>query len=245
MLRRTRTDVGRELPQINKIIHTVDYDHAAVEKANDIAKTLAIKATTGTFMEKGQASRELDAFARHQTGVAKASYVAEFVKILLENDEPVLLAGYHHDVYDEWKEQLAEYKPAFFTGNETASQKEKSKQAFMSGDTNLLIMSIVSGAGIDGLQQRCKTVVIGELDYSGNRMQQLIDRVNRDGQTEQVTVFFLVCDDGSDPVMMNIVGLKNSQSHGIIDPTLDVLETYSDESRAKMLAEYYLKKKHL
>ncbi len=245
MLRRTRKDVGRELPPINKIIHTIDYDHAQAEKAADIARVLAIKATTGSFIERGQASRELDAFARHQTGVAKAAYIAEFVKILLDNDEPVLLGLWHRDVYDTIAKELKDYNPVFYSGEETQKQKDESKAAFISGKSKLLVMSIRSGVGIDGLQNVCNTVVIGELDYSGQIMNQFITRVDRDGQPQQVTVFYLVCDDGSDPVLMDIVGLKNSQSHGIIDPLLATPEQYSDESRAKLLADYYLKKRSI
>lgn len=245
MLRRTRKDVGRELPPTNKIIHTIDYDHAQADKAADIARMLAIKATTGSFIERGQASRELDAFARHQTGVAKAQYIVEFVKILLDNDEPVLLGIWHRDVYDVIERELREYNPVFYSGEETQKQKDTSKNAFINGESKLLVMSIRSGVGIDGLQNVCNTVVIGELDYSGKIMEQFITRVDRDGQPEQVTVFYLVCDDGSDPVLMDIVGLKNSQAHGIVDPLLAVSEQHSDESRAKLLADYYLKKRNI
>ncbi len=241
-LRRTRADVGRELPEVNKIVHTVGYDSDEAKKASEIAKTLAIKVTSGNFMERGQAARELDILLRHNTGVAKAKEVAEYVKILLENGEPVLLAGWHREVYEIWMRELAEYNPMLYTGSESPVQKEKTKQAFISGETNLMIISLRSGVGLDGLQERCKFVVFGELDWSPKIHDQVIARADRDGQKEQVTAIFLVTDYGSDPVIIDLLGLKASQSHNIIDPMKAVANRHSDESRIKLLAESFLKK---
>jgi SNF2 family DNA or RNA helicase len=246
MIRRTREEVGRELPQVNKIIQTVDYDEDAVKNAEEIATQLAIRVTTGSFVERGVAARDLDIFVRHNTGVAKARGVAEYCKILLDNNEPIVLAGWHRDVYDIWMEELAYYKPVMYTGSESPAQKEKAKEAFISGKTNCFIISLRSGIGLDGLQKRCNTVVIGELDWSPQVHNQVIGRVDRDGRdvNEQVTAIYLVSDCGSDPLIINMLGIKASQSHGIINPLASGIdEQYSDDSRIKLLAQKYLDKK--
>jgi SNF2 family DNA or RNA helicase len=243
MLRRTRADVGRELPPINKIVATVDYDAKEVQNAEDLARILAVKATTGTFVERGQAGRELDIFIRHMTGVSKAKSVADYVRILLESGEPVLLAGWHRDVYEIWMRELADFKPAMYTGSESPTQKQATKDAFVNGDTNLMIISLRSGVGLDGLQHRCKMVVFGELDWSPKVHDQVIARADRDGQKEQVTAIYLVSDFGSDPLVIDILGLKSSQSQSIVDPMATVTQQYSDESRIKLLAQQFLNKK--
>lgn len=247
MLRRTRKEVGRELPPINTIVHTVEYDEAEVQKAENIARQLAIRATTGSFMERGVAARDLDIFVRHSTGVAKAKGVAEYVKILLDNNEPIILVGWHRDCYDIWLKELADYNPVMYTGSETPAQKEKSKEAFIKGETNLFIISLRSGVGLDGLQEVCTTVVFGELDWSPKIHDQVTGRTNRDRKDEQkqVTAIYLVSDCGSDPLIIDLLGLKASQSHGIMNP-LDtgIQEQYSDESRIQLLAKRYLEKKH-
>jgi SNF2 family DNA or RNA helicase len=244
LLRRTRAEVGRELPPINTIVHTVGHDEDEVHKADALARQLALKVTTGSFVERGQAARELDMLARQVTGVSKARGVAEYVKILLENNVAVILAGWHREVYSIWLEELAEYKPVMYTGSESPKQKEDSKQAFLKGETNLFIISLRSGVGLDGLQHRCNTVVVGELDWSPKVHDQLIARSDRDGQKEQVTAIFLVSDYGSDPVIIDLLGLKSSQSHNIIDPLKPVANKHTDESRIKILAQKYLEKKH-
>jgi len=243
MLRRTRKEVGMELPPINKIVHTVSYDEDEVEKADELARKLAIKVTTGSFEERGQASRELDMLVRQATGVSKARSVAEYVKMLLENGEPIVLAGWHRDVYDIWLEELKEFKPVMYTGTESPAQKEKAKMAFINGETNLFIISLRSGIGLDGLQKRSSIVVVGELDWSPKVHDQLIGRLDRDGQEEQVTAIFLTSEYGSDPLIIDMLGIKASQSHNIINPLQAVDEQYTDESRIKLLAQKYLSKK--
>jgi SNF2 family DNA or RNA helicase len=241
-LRRTRQEVGRELPIVNTIVHTVGYDNHEVQKIEHLARQLAMKVTTGTFHERGEASRELDMLVRQNTGVAKAKEVAAYVRILLEEGEPVILAAWHRAVYEIFLEELHDFNPVMYTGSESGNQKEKSKQAFINGETNLFILSLRSGVGMDGLQKRCNTIVIAELDWTPSIHHQLIGRIDRDGQGKQVTAIYLVCDEGSDPDIVDLLALKSSQSHGIIDPLKSVQAQHTDESRIKLLAERYLKK---
>lgn len=236
MLRRVRQ--GRP---VNTIVQEVPYDATVAAEAEDLARALAIKVTTGSFAERGQAARELDIFARQVTGVAKARHVAAFVAMLLDAGTPVLLAGWHREVYDIWLEALKDYAPAMYTGTESPSAKERAKQSFVSGETDLMIISLRSGAGLDGLQFRCATVVVGELDWSPKVHEQLIGRVDRPGQVaDEVTAIYCHADNGSDPLIINTLGLKASQARGITDPLAGVEHVYSDESRIKMLAERYL-----
>ena len=86
-------------------------------------------------------------------------------------------------------------------------------------------------------------VVIGELDWSPEVHKQLIGRVNREGQEGQVTAIYLVSDSGSDPLMIDLLGLKSSQAKGIIDPFSGVSKQHSDTDRIRLLAEKYLTKK--
>jgi SNF2 family DNA or RNA helicase len=242
MLRRTRQEVGRELPPINKIIHEVETDEEELNKAEDLARQLALKVISGDFTQRGQAARELDMLARHTTGMAKARPVANYVKFLLESGEKVVLAGWHRDVYDIWLAELKDFKPVMYTGSEVGKKKEESLRKFIEHETNIMIISLRSGAGIDGLQSVCDLVVHGELDWSPQVHEQLNGRFRRDGAKGQLTAIYPVIDSGSDPLIMDYLGLKASQAHGIIDPLLLPGEQNSDAGRIKMLANYYLNK---
>lgn len=247
MLRRTRSDVGRELPSLTKIPHAIDADEKALESVDGAAAELARIILAQHENQRGQkmlASGQLDALMRHATGVAKAPFVAEFVRLLVESGEKVLLYGWHHDVYAIWKMRLAEFKPVFFTGAETAKEKEAAKAAFTSGDCKVLVMSLRAGAGLDGLQKACRTVVFGELDWSPGVHEQAIGRVHRDGQPDPVMAYFLLSESGTDPIMADVLSLKKTQIEGVRDPTAELVEKLSvDADHIKRLAESFLAKR--
>jgi hypothetical protein len=229
-------------PPPNRIIVDIPYDDEAAEADAALARSLAQKVLSGSFTERGQAARELDMMARHQTGVAKARHVAAYVKILLDAKTPVILGGWHREVYDIWLEELSDYNPVLYTGSETTTEKDRSKAAFMRGDTDCFIMSLRSGAGLDGLQHRCGTVVHGELDWSREVHKQLEGRLRPHARPDPITAIYLVADGGSDPLIASVQGLKASQAHGIIDPGRKLAAVESDESRIKQLAKMYLEK---
>lgn len=244
MLRRTRADVGRELPEVVRIPHTVDTDAKPLREVKGAAVSLArliVGHGEAARGEKWRAAEELSALLRHATGVAKAPYVAEFVRMLIDSGESVVLYGWHRDVYAIWQERLASLEPAMYTGTETPAQKQRSKQRFLSKETPLLIMSLRSGAGLDGLQGHCRTTVFGELDWSPYVHEQCIGRVHRDGQDESVTAYYLIADSGSDPVVADTLQIKRSQGEGLRNPNMDVLEKLDRSGeRIRRLAEQYL-----
>ena len=244
MLRRTRAEVGRELPPVNKIIWEVDCDHGEVANSESIAAQLAMTSLRGSFTERGMAAREFDLRLRQMTGVAKARSVAAYVRMLLDGGvQKVVLAGWHRDVYEIWEKELSDYHRVMYTGSESAKQKDDSVKRFIESDARVFIISLRSGIGLDGLQKICDWVVFGELDWSPKVHDQVITRIDRDGREEgrdSVTAVFLFTEYGSDPTMMDVLGLKASQSHGIIDPFSGVGEQLSDESRIKKLAKNYL-----
>lgn len=243
MLRRVKSDVGLELPKVSRIVEYINYDAQAVKSIEDLARQLAIRATTGSFVERGSAARELDILVRQATGVSKARAVAQFVRFLVEAGESVLLFGWHREVYRIWLEELKDLAPAMHTGSETAGQKAREMERFMSRATPVMIMSLRSTAGIDDLQHYCSCEVFGELDWSPGIHQQCIWRLDREGQKDPVTAFFLVTNEGSDPPMMDVLGIKSSEATQIVDPHLGVQKTEEDTTNLRKLVEQYLDKR--
>jgi len=248
MLRRTRADIGRELPKCSSIIHAIEADAGTLERETSNCEALARTILAGTERWKGQkmqAAGEFDMRLRQATGLAKAPYVAEFVKILLETEEKVVLYGWHRAVYDVWLKRLAQFRPVLYTGSETSGRKEFSKVQFLRRDAEaarVMMISLRSGAGLDGLQDVCSTVVFGELDWSPGVHEQCTMRIERDGQTKPVFVYYLLSEEGSDPVVADICGLKRRQLEGIRDPSAALIERLTvDPQHVKKLAEAYLK----
>jgi SNF2 family DNA or RNA helicase len=246
MLRRTRQDVKRELPALSIIPHYIDANLSELQKVESNAAELAriILQQQGETKrgEKMMAAQELSWVLRKATGLAKAPYVAEFVKLMLEQEEKVVLYGWHHEVYDLWRDMLRGYSPAFYTGEQSIPQKEEAKRRFVEGETPLLIISLRAGAGLDGLQHVCHNVVFGELDWSPGVHEQCIGRVYRDGQPDPVSAYYLISEHGSDPVVADVLQIKKQQIEGTRDPDAELIENLdTGEDNIKRLAEQFLK----
>src|ERR1043165_5129308 len=69
-------------------------------------------------------------------------------------------------------------------------------------------------------RKRRATRVDGELDWSPQVHKQCIGRLNRDAQESPVTAVYLHAAGGSDPVILQTLGVKRAQSEGIINPGL-------------------------
>jgi SNF2 family DNA or RNA helicase len=245
MLLRTRADVGREIPPLTTIPHYIDADMNAL---NDVSRSCAelariiLRQGESKQGEKMLASDEFNLKLRQATGVAKAPFVADFVRLLVEQGESVVLAGWHRSVYSVWLDKLKDLKPAMFTGSETAKQKEEAKQRFVKRETPVFILSNRAGVGLDGLQYACRTIVHGELDYSPAVHNQIDGRVARDGQPDPVSAYYLISEVGSDPVIADILGIKTHQLSGVLHPEQALVEKLQVDTkdRMKRLAESYL-----
>lgn len=240
LIRRTKADVGQVAKQLEPHIEWVAPNMKKVADMEVLAEQLAVKTLSGSYVERGQAARDFDLKMREMTGIAKAHSVAAYVRMFIESGTPVVLFGWHRAVYDIWAKELADLNPLFYTGSESQVQKERNKKAFVNGESELLIMSLRSGAGTDGIQHRCSTVIFGEEDWSPQVMTQCIGRLDRDGQADSVFVFHAVTQYGSDPEMLSILGVKSSQARGIQDPGSKVVGKQVDQDRIKKLAESYL-----
>ena len=108
-----------------------------------------------------------------------------------------------------------------------------------------MIMSLRSGAGLNGLQDVCSVVVFGELDWSPAQHHQVIGRLARDGQTGPVAAFFCVSDAGADPPMAEVLDIKRQQADPIVDPDAALVQASPAAAldRVKALAQEVLRRK--
>lgn len=251
-LSRTWDDVGRRRPEALHIPWDVDSDQDVYDSLMAGTEDLADAVLAGG---KGafEASGDLDMIARQATGIAKAPYVAAFVKTLLESERKIVMYGWHRKVYEIWLEHLAEFNPALYTGSESPAQKEHSKQLFMAmpdqldaeglkKECRVLMMSLRSGSGLDDLQLVSHVCVFGELDWSPGIHKQCIGRQRRGGQEhDPVLAYFLVSQHGSDPVISDVLNEKLMQSEPIENPDVESFQPHDVEAisgRVRKLAEH-------
>lgn len=250
MIRRTRAEVGRELPGLFRTLQPIDCEggatvlRSASRSLAEYARTLLQQSSTP--FQRLQAAQQLDSILRQTTGLMKAPGVADFVELLLDSEEKIVLFGWHHNVYQIWRERLATYGVAMYTGRESPREKEAALNSFAAtsqGAARVLVMSLRAGAGLDGLQHFCRTVVHGELDWSPKAHDQSDGRVHRDGQKDPVSSYVCATDEGSDPIVLDVNQMKMGQIEGVVNCRPDaVLDYQIDPDKSRLLAEAVLEK---
>ena len=210
MLRRLKKDVLSELSPKRRLVQEIDWDDAVYRRFMlPVAEKLRLLRGETDRFRRSAIEDEICARERQATGIAKAQYVCEFVRALLDAGEKVLLMGHHHAVMDIYREELKKYRPRFITGRETTLQKDAAAAEFMEGKTDLLVISLRSASGMN--LQRATCVVFGELDWSPAVHSQAEDRAHRIGQKDSLLCYYLVSPRGSDRDMQDALGLKVSQ----------------------------------
>ena len=239
MLRRTKQEVLKDLPPKRRLVMAIDSDDAVYKRLmQPVLSTLATmkQQQDATASQRALWEMEVERGERQATGIAKAPYVAQFVRALLDAEERVLLFAHHHEVMDLYKKELSTFSPAFITGRETPAMKERSVERFMTGKTNLCCISLRAASGLN--LQRASCVVFGELDWSPAVHSQAEDRAHRMGQTDSILCYYLVSSGGSDQDMQDALGLKVSQFVGLMGdepkPQTDVM---MDAQYAKQYVE--------
>jgi SWI/SNF-related matrix-associated actin-dependent regulator 1 of chromatin subfamily A len=153
---------------------------------------------------------------RHQTALAKAPQVVDFVRDQLETSDKIILFAHHLDVIDKYMTELAEFNPVKLTGEMNAEDRDASVQAFQNGAARIFIGSI-HAAGVGLTLTAASHVIFAELDWVPGNVTQAEDRAHRIGQTDTVLVQHLVLDGSLDARMAQILIEKQE----MIDQALD------------------------
>lgn len=244
MLRRTKSDVAGELPAKERIVVSIDTDEGLFSKLVSTAVQLAKQAeATDAPLLRGRLQREAIEQTRRATGVAKAVSVAAFVRSMLEAGEPTVVFAHHHDVVDILLDELKDFSPVAITGRQTDSEKWDAKEAFRTGKSRLCIVGLRAVTGIDGLQEVARVVVFAELDWSPAVHAQGEDRLHRDGQRHPVLCYYPVVESGTDPEILEVLGLKIAQFIGLMgdtpesDEARDIAQTVTKNHMRRVLAK--------
>lgn len=217
MLRRTKKEVLPELPDKRRLVQEIDADGALYKRLMQPVLTNLRRWAEEAGLSPSQRALLEDRISqdeRQAAGMAKAPFVAQFVRALIESGEKVLLFAHHHAVMDTYKKELRALSPAFITGRETSAQKQKSVERFMEGRTDLCCISLRAASGLN--LQRATAVVFGELDWSPAVHSQAEDRAHRIGQKDSLLCYYLVSPGGSDADIQEHLGLKVSQFMGLM-----------------------------
>jgi len=235
LLRRRATDddVNIDLPPIIRKIQDVEQDEELYEQlmtaARQKARNYERKDIDRHF--RWRLGGEIERETRQAAGLAKAPFVAEVIKSVIEAGERPLVFAWHHSVHDIFQERLKEYSPAVLTGRQTEKQKDDNLRRFVNGDTPMVLLSLRSTAGLDGLQHRGTMCINAELDWSPAIHSQCETRLGRIGVNEmiaEIPSLYCVARSGYDETMLDVLGLKAGQFVGIMG---DEPESHEEEKQ--------------
>lgn len=220
MIRRTKREVGLQMPPKERSIVPVDHDdHVYADLIREAASLARVYVKETVWERKGQLSRKIDEITRYATGMAKLPETVSFIDMLLSAGERPLIFAHHHDVEAGLAEGLRKHGIARITGLETPAQKSRAIADFLEGRVNGLIMALRTTAGVDGLERRGTCVVFAELDWSPSVHTQCEDRVWRNDvvdRLESLLCYYLVSETLYDETMRDRLGLKSQQIAGVM-----------------------------
>ena len=245
LVRRLKKDVLRELPPKRRQI--VELDSEGLERLieQERAAFLTRGETMAALQEEADAAhamgdtdeyricvrrlREASGIAfeemarmRRDLAVAKAPKVAEHVRMLLEEEEKLVVFGHHHEVLDQIAAYLEreEIGVVMIDGRTPMDSRQANVDAFQTDDRIRVFIGGITAAGVGLTLTRAHTVVFAELDWVPGNITQAEDRCHRIGQEDTVLVQHLVVQGSLDANMAQTLVYKQD----IADKALDATE---------------------
>jgi SWI/SNF-related matrix-associated actin-dependent regulator 1 of chromatin subfamily A len=150
----------------------------------------------------------------------KLPRLLEMVDEFLDNDKPILIFSNYIAPLKLLLEHYGD-QAAILTGEMNRNERQETIDKLVSGKAKVGLFSLLAaGMGIDGLQHKIDTVVFLNMDYVPANHEQAEDRTHRIGQTAQVQVYYMVCDNTMDEYMRDILKEKQEVADIIVDGAL-------------------------
>lgn len=180
------------IPSIN-IVHVEE--NTATRAALKAESMLEIDVDNWEAMVTDPDAMGAVATARRLMGEAAAPFALDYIETVLDGGEDKLFVVAHHvSVMNFLAQKLQKYGMRRIDGSTSATNKERLKDEFISDPSIRVFLAniLTGGLGLDGLQKVCCHEVVCEPDWVDANNQQVIDRLDRGGQTDHVQADFLV-----------------------------------------------------
>ncbi len=230
MIRRLKSQVLSELPPKQYTVVECTPSKAAIKIENELlagvdrsdpeAMAAALRAIGGDPEKFEKASR-----MREQSGIAKVAQVRDYLDLLLETEESVIVFAHHKKVLEAIRAHCVEagYGVAMITGDTPPRMRETEVERFQNGEVRVFLGG-VTAAGEGITLHRASTVLQTEMDWRPGIMEQADDRAHRMGQRDVVDCHYLVSG-GIEGYMAGVVADKAQ----IITAALDTDTTEADD----------------
>ena len=193
MLRRKKIDVLKDLPdknrlqqriqvdmdyyqsELDKMFSKIDDAKNAIESAHEDMKKQKIMQLAKSYTSSIQQERQV-------AGIAKAPYVVEYIKELMDIDEKIVVFVHHIAVHEILMRGLSEFNPLQIIGGQKDSQRQDAIENFQNDKNHNLIICGIRAGNMGINLTSASYVIFGELDWSPSVHKQAEDRLHRIGQ---------------------------------------------------------------
>lgn len=198
MVRRLKRDVLTQLKPKTRYSVLLNIQSS---KLNNLREIRSEMRTLGHSREDMVRRKALVSAAYRATAHAKAEEVSKYVNGRIENtEEPFLVFSHHQVMLDTLERNLNTDSYIRIDGNVSKEKRQEMVDRFQTGEVRVAILSIMAaGTGLT-LTRSC-TAVFAELYWCPGQLLQAEDRVHRVGQTNAVTIIYLL---GSGTIDENI-----------------------------------------
>lgn len=203
-IRRTMAEVDPYMP--DTAFRHVNVEAKTTPELNAILRGLTLEEAIRKLMD----GDDKMATARRLLGIGKVPAVVSYVTDIARHDQ-VLIGFWHREVGDALYLALnaAQYPTQMIHGGTSPAGRERIKESFLYGSTQVLVGQIQAmGVALDGLQSAANNVVFAEQDWSAAKMQQFYARLARKGQRKHVQVDYCLADNMIDHALYEIAQRK-------------------------------------
>lgn len=209
MQRIRKQDVLKDLPPKVREAIAINVD-TRKEDVKALDKELMRSLKRSDF-EKPKALGDYAAI-RHENGLAKVGWAAEFVQDILTSDmdEQVILFAHHRDVVVGLATALKAWAPAVINGGVKPEFRTAIQDDFQRGHCRLIIGNIDS-MNLGLTLTAATRVVFCEYSWTPSSNEQAEDRAHRIGQNDSIFCQYLVLPNSIDELILNSVMVKEER----------------------------------
>jgi len=215
MIRKTREDVMSSLPEMVEteipmhISNRKEYDKALYE-FEDWLEEQDKKVKIATVLTQLQPLQQLAVEGKMDEGV-------KFVEDLLKNGKVVIFTT--NKITIELLLKKFGKIAVVVDGSINATQKQKNIDAFVNNPKKTIFIGNIksSGTGVDSLQRVCSQVVFFQRSWSPDQMDQARSRINRNGQKDLVSIFYLIAENTIEERIGEVLEIKQKNIEATVN----------------------------
>lgn len=184
-------------------------DHAAQERLEALMEASSdpdVESSMGDFAK-----------LRRALGIAKAPWVASYVRELLDEnpDEKIILFAHHRDVVDALYVRLLGFNPRLINGGVKNEDRTKIEDEFQTGPCRLIIGNI-DAMNLGITLTAATRVLFAEYSWTPAMNEQAEDRAHRIGQRDSVFVEYIIAPETMDELILDTIMRKQKSIEAVI-----------------------------